>query len=98
MVSKTTLNAKNLEALGAARLAELLISFCQGNAAAKRALRLAAAEQGGPAEMVQEVRKRLATIARSGSFLDDRQRDELLRDLDRQRQAITGPIADHSPG
>jgi hypothetical protein len=38
------------------------------------------------------VRKRLATIERSGSFLDDHQRDRLLQDLERQRQAISGPI------
>jgi len=97
MASKSTLNARNLEALGASRLAELLISLCQGDAAAKRVLRLALAEQVGPAEIAREVRKRLATIARAGSFLDGRQRDALLKDLDRQRQAIVGPIADHDP-
>ena len=43
------------------------------------------------------MRKRLATIERSGSFLDDHQRDALLLDLERQRQAISGPIADHNP-
>ncbi|SBW14717.1 hypothetical protein BR10RB9215_C11555 [Brucella sp. 10RB9215] len=32
MASKTTLNAKNLEALGAKRLAELLIEISTGNA------------------------------------------------------------------
>jgi len=31
-----SLNAKNLEALGAARLAELLILLCEGNNASKR--------------------------------------------------------------
>ena len=36
MASKTTLNAKNLEALGAERLAQLLIEVSTGNAAAKR--------------------------------------------------------------
>ncbi len=95
MANKTSLNAKNLEALGTARLAELLMNLCQGNAAAKRALRLALAEQGGAADVAQQVRKRLATIARSGSWLDKRRRDELLADLERQRQAIVGSIASH---
>ena len=95
MANKTSLNAKNLEALGTARLAELLMDLCQGNAAAKRALRLALAEQGGAADVAQQVRKRLATIARSGSWLDKRRRDELLADLERQRQAIVGLIAGH---
>jgi len=39
---KKTLNAKNLEALGAERLAELLIEISAGSAAAKRRLRLGA--------------------------------------------------------
>jgi hypothetical protein len=90
-----SLNAKNLEALGAARLAELLILLCEGNNASKRLLRLALAEQKGPLEMARELRKRLASIARSGSLLDDHQRDELVRELERQRQAICGPIAAH---
>ena len=34
MASKTTLNAKNLEALGAAKLAELALELAQGDAAA----------------------------------------------------------------
>ena len=40
MASKTNLNAKNLEALGAERLAALLLEISAGNAAAKRRLRL----------------------------------------------------------
>ena len=36
MTSKNTLSAKNLEALGAMRLAELLIEISTGNATAKR--------------------------------------------------------------
>ena len=97
MAGSSSLNAKNLEALGAARLAELLLTLSEGDAGAKRLLRLALAEQKGPAEIAREVRKRLATIERSGSFLDDHQRDRLLKDLERQRQAISGPIAEHDP-
>ena len=97
MAGSSRLNAKTLEALGAARLAELLITLSEGDAGAKRLLRLALAEQKGPAEIAREVRKRLATIERSGSFLDDDQRDKLLKDLERQRQAISGPIAEHNP-
>jgi hypothetical protein len=69
--------------------------LCEGNNASKRLLRLALAEQMGPLEMARELRKRLASIARAGSLLDDLQRDELLRELERQRQAISGPIAAH---
>jgi hypothetical protein len=97
MAGRASLNAKNLAALGADRLAELLLLHTEGNAAARRALRLALAEQRGPVEMAQEVRKRLATVERSSSWLDPKRRDALLLDLDRQRQAIAGPIASHDP-
>jgi hypothetical protein len=97
MAGRSSLNAKNLEALGAGRLAELLLTLSEGDADAKRLLRMALAEQKGPEEIAREVRKRLATIGRSGSFLDDDQRDRLLKDLERQRQAISGPIAEQDP-
>jgi hypothetical protein len=97
MAGRASLNAKNLEALGPARLAALLLQHTEGNAAARRALRLALAEQRGPLEMAQEVRKRLAAVERSSSWLDQKRRDALLADLDRQRQAIAGPIAAHDP-
>jgi hypothetical protein len=97
MAGRASLNAKNLEALGTARLAALLLQHTEGNAAARRALRLALAEQQGPLEMAQEVRKRLAAVERSSSWLDQKRRDALLADLDRQRQAIAGPIAAHDP-
>jgi hypothetical protein len=97
MAGRASLNAKNLEALGPARLAALLLQHTEGNAAARRALRLALAEQRGPLEMAQEVRKRLAAVERSSSWLDQKRRDALLADLDRQRQAMVGPIAAHDP-
>ena len=65
MASKSTLNASNLEALGAERLAELLIEISTGNASAKRRLRMELAGSRSPAELAKEVRKRLTTIARS---------------------------------
>jgi len=69
--------------------------LCEGNNASKRLLRLALAEQKGPLEMARKLRKRLVSNARSASLLDDHQRDELVRELVRQRQAICGPIAEH---
>jgi hypothetical protein len=70
MASKSTLNARNLEALGAERLAALLIEICNGNAAAKRRLRLELAGNQGPGELAKQVRKRLTTIARSRAYVD----------------------------
>ncbi len=93
MSSKKTLNAKNLEALGAQRLAELLIEISAGDAAAKRRLRLELAGEESPAAVAREIRKRLATIARSRSFIDWRNRRTLVDDLDTQRRAIVDKVA-----
>ena len=64
MASKTTLNAKNLAALGAERLADLLLEVSKGNAGAKRRLRLELANEAGSGNVAREIRKRLSTIAR----------------------------------
>ena len=70
MASKKALNARNLEALGAERLAELLIEISTGKSGAKRLLRLELAGAEGTAELAREVRRRLATIGRSRGSLD----------------------------
>jgi hypothetical protein len=97
MASKKTLNASNLEALGAGRLAELLIEISDGNAAAKRRLRLELAGAEGPAELVKEIRKRLATIGRSRTFVDWQNRKLLVDDLEAQRRAIVDQVAKRMP-
>ena len=80
MASKKTLNAKNLEALGAQRLAELLIDLGTANAAVKRRIRLELAGAQSPGEVANEVRKRLTTIARSRSFIDWQNRRTLIEE------------------
>ena len=97
MASKTTLNAKNLEALGAERLAELLIEISTGDAAAKRRLRMELAAAQSPADLANEVRKRLTTIARSRSFVDWQGVKALASDLDTQRRAIVETVAKADP-
>ncbi len=97
MAGRPSLNARSLEALGAARLAELLLLHTEGNAAARRALRLALAEARGPLEMAQEVRKRLASLERSERWLDRRARAPVLAELDSQRQAIATAIGSQAP-
>jgi len=97
MAGKRTLNAHNLQTLGAAALAELLIEVSTGNAVIQRRLRLALAAAGGAEEAAQQVRKRLAAIARSTTFIDSGKRKALLADLEAQQQAISGPIATANP-
>lgn len=62
MPSNKTLNARNLVALGADRLADLLLELVEGDAAAKRRLRLELASQDDGADVAPEIRKRLAAI------------------------------------
>ena len=93
MAAKRTLNARNLEALGAPALAELLMEVSAGHAVIQRRLRLALAAAAGAEGAAQEVRKRLAAIARSSTFIDSGRRKALLADLEAQLQAISGPIA-----
>jgi hypothetical protein len=97
MAAKKSLNAKNLEALGAQRLAQLLIEISSGDAAAKRRLRLELAGAESPAAVAREVGKRLATIARSRSFVDWQTRRALVADLETQRRAIVEQIAERDP-
>jgi hypothetical protein len=97
VASKRTLNARNLEALGAAALAELLIEVSGGNAVIQRRLRLALAAAEGIEGAVQEVRKRLTAIDRASTFVDSARRKALVADLEAQLQAIIGPIAAGDP-
>ena len=97
MAAKTTLNAKNLEALGAQRLAELLIEISTGSAAHKRRLRMELAGNQSSAEVAREVRKRLSSIARAKTFIDWRKVKATKTDLETQRKIIVETIAPHDP-
>jgi hypothetical protein len=97
VAAKTALNTKSLEALGAERLAELLIEISAGNAAAKRRLRVELAGAQSPAQLAKEVRKRFTVIARSRSFVDCQSVRSLADDLDTHRRAIVETIAKPDP-
>ncbi|MDZ4312059.1 MAG: hypothetical protein U1A24_16045 [Cypionkella sp.] len=97
MASKSTLNAKNLETLGAARLADLLIEISTGSAVAKRRLRLELAGAQSPKEAGREVAKRLTSIARARSFVNWQNRKPLVTDLQSQIRAIKEQIAPADP-
>ena len=97
MASKTTLNAKNLETLGAERLAELLIEISTGSAVAKRRLRLELAGAQSPKEAGREVAKRLTSIARARGFVNWQNRKPLVTYLESQLRAIREQIAPADP-
>jgi hypothetical protein len=97
MASRKTLNAKNLEALGAERLAELLVEVSAGNAGVKRRIRLELASLQSPDQVAKEISKRLTTIARSRSFVDWQNRRDLVDDLEAQRRSIVQQVAKVDP-
>ena len=96
MASKAP-NAANLEALGTTRLAQLLIEISEGNALAKRRLRLDLAGPGSPHSRGQPGAERIATIARSRSFIDWHNRKSLVDDLEAQRRAVVDQVASRLP-
>ena len=97
MASKTALNATNLEALGAARLAELLMELNTGDGAAQRRLRLELAAGQGAGEVARAVRRRLGQVGRARGYVDWYQRRPLIDDLDAHRRAIAEAVAPQDP-
>ncbi|MEO9572869.1 MAG: DUF6880 family protein [Roseobacter sp.] len=96
-MSKKTLNKSNLADLGADRLADLLIEVSQGSADIKRRLRLELSHNLGMAELAHEVRKRLASLRKSKSFISWRKRKGLVKDLETQIAMIVEKIALEDP-
>ncbi|MBC2650905.1 hypothetical protein H7F50_17535 [Novosphingobium flavum] len=98
MASDKALNAKNLAALGADRLADILLELVAGDAAAKRRLRLELASRTeGGAGVAAEIRKRLAIIAKSRSFVDWPKYRAFVADIEAQRRAIVDHVAPTQP-
>ena len=97
MPSKTTLNAANLESLGAAHLAELLMDISEGNANAKRRLRLELAGSESPAKLTNEIRKRLTAIATSTANIGWRTLKGFRSDLNTQRRLIVEKVLTEAP-
>jgi hypothetical protein len=89
------LTAETVARLGAPRLAQLVLELSAGDAAFKRRLKI---ELSGPQGAAHAIAKRLATIAKSKSYIDWRKvrvfHDELLD----QRAMIMDKIAPSDPG
>jgi hypothetical protein len=92
------LNAANLETLGAARLAELLMAVSKGNAAAQRQLRLALAGSGGADGTARAVIKQLIRIGQAKTWLNWQKIKPLVAELEVQRRAILDVVAPTDPG
>lgn len=97
MPPKSSLTAASLQALGAARLSELLLELAATDAAIKRRLRMEVTAAASPRELAREIQKRLATIARARSFVDWQGIRAVANDLEMQRQAIVTQVAATDP-
>jgi hypothetical protein len=97
MASKKSLNAKNLEALGSSRMAELLMDISQGKAEIKRRLRLELADARSPADLVREIRKNLTSIDQSHTFINGEKRKSFIANLEFQHHTIVERVAKHDP-
>ena len=97
MASTKTLNAKNLETLGAERLAVLLIEISTGSAVAKRRLRLELAGAAGGDDAAREINKRITSIAKARTFVDWQKTKALVTDLEAQHRAILDHVAKTAP-
>ncbi|WP_406648746.1 hypothetical protein QEZ52_06510 [Aliisedimentitalea scapharcae] len=96
-MSKKTLNPSNLEALGAERLAALLMEVSAGSADIKRRLRLELSHNLGATELARDVAKRLVSIRKSTSRISWRKRKALIKDLETQVAMIVEKIGPEDP-
>lgn len=88
--SRKILSEANLAALGADRLAALLIEVADGDL--KRRLRMELAAEVGPPDLALELDKRLTALGASRARVSWRKRPELLADLQMLRRMIVGRL------
>src|SRR5215210_156282 len=97
MASKKSVNAENLAALGAERLAAILMDLAEHDADTKRRLRLELAGQAGGEIIAAEISKRLTSLKSARSFVDWHKRRDFVKDLDLQRTMIVDRVAPTRP-
>ncbi|HEX7761159.1 MAG TPA: hypothetical protein VF459_16755 [Caulobacteraceae bacterium] len=91
--SRKALTAANLEALGAARLAALLLDLADGAPATKRRLRMELAAEAGPEELAAEIEKPLEGAKAAHGRVHWRKLKGLRQDLELLQSMIVGPLA-----
>src|SRR3954470_2886106 len=97
MASKKSVNAENLAALGAERLASILMDLAEHDADTKRRLRLELAGQAGGEIIAAEISKRLTSLKSARSFVDWHKRRDFVKDLDLQRTMIVDRLSPTRP-
>jgi hypothetical protein len=97
MSKSSLLNVENLESLGANRLAQLLLEVCNSDPISKRKLRYELIARSGSTEIVKEIRRRIATIARSSSVIEWEDCRSIAEDLLILKNTIVKAIAKDDP-
>lgn len=88
-----SLNKKNLEALGAEALAELLMEAVKGDAARQRRVRMALSSEQSPQETAADIGKRLAQIRRAKSWISSRTQRMLAKEMTGLIDVISDRVA-----
>ncbi|CAN7531957.1 hypothetical protein LJR219_003759 [Phenylobacterium sp. LjRoot219] len=94
VASLKKVTAENLAALGADRLAEILVSVAESRPDVKRRLRMELAAEQGAEHLSTEIDKRLATLEASRGKISWRLRPNFIRDLDTLRGLISDRLAE----
>jgi hypothetical protein len=82
MAGKSKITIATLVDLGAPKLAALLLSEAAGNKQLKQAIELAISGMKGPEILAANVRRRLASFAKSCSMLSYERGREIIAELD----------------
>ena len=96
MASKSC-RCRNLAALGAQRLAAILMDLAEHDAETKRRLRLELAGQAGGEIIAAEIGERLTSLKSARWFVDWHKRRDFVKDLDLQRTMIVDRLAPTRP-
>ena len=91
--ARKSLSTTNLTALGADRLAEMLLAVAGGDANWKRRLKMELAAEVGAPDLALEIDKRMATLAAGKGRVSWRKRPELIEDLQIHRRMIVDRLA-----
>lgn len=94
---KKALNKKNLVALGAEVLAELLLEAARGDAARQRQVRRILSADQTPQEAASDIRKRFASLRRATSFISWKAQRGLAKELTDIIELIETRIAPDVP-
>ena len=97
MPKAKTLTVEAVAALGAERLAALLLEAAEHNPALMRSVRFAVASRIDAAAAAAEIDQQISSFRRSTEFVDYRKRMAFARDLCALVDAIAGPLADLDP-